>query len=155
ATNTFGTDTRTDDKITSYSSRGPTRGYYLDAAGVKHYDNLIKPDIVAPGNKLIGAISPSSVGKVGSLITTYPLLKTGSTSVSTDQVMYLSGPSASAPVVAGVAAMMLEANPNLTPGLVKAILMYTASPLRGFNTYEQGAGEVNAEGAVRIAGSIY
>ena len=26
-----------------------------DAAGVKHYDNLVKPELVAPGNKLIGA----------------------------------------------------------------------------------------------------
>ena len=154
ATNTFGTDTRTDDKIATYSSRGPTRGYYKDLSGLKHYDNLIKPDIVAPGNKLIGAISPSSVGKSTSLITLLPSLKTGGSSVTTDQVMYLSGTSMATPVVAGVAAMMLEANPNLTPGLVKAILMYTAQPLRGFNTLEQGAGEVNAEGAVRVAGWV-
>src|ERR1051326_3756689 len=60
----------------------------------------------------------------------------------------------STPVVAGIAAMMLEANPNLTPNLVKAILMYTAQPLRNFNTLEQGAGEVNAEGAVRVAGWV-
>src|ERR1041384_7554013 len=152
AANSFGTNLRGDDKIASYSSRGPTRGYYKDASGLKHYDDLIKPDIVAPGNKLIGAISPSSVGKLTSLITLYPSLKTGSTSVTTDQVMYLSGTSAAAPVVAGVAAMMIEANPNLTPGLVKAILMYTAQPIRGFNPPEQGAGEVNAGGAVRIAG---
>ncbi|HYU98505.1 MAG TPA: S8 family serine peptidase, partial [Pyrinomonadaceae bacterium] len=46
ATNSFGTDARSDDAIASYSSRGPTRGYSTDAYGVKHYDNLIKPDLV-------------------------------------------------------------------------------------------------------------
>ena len=42
ATNSFGTDARSDDTIATYSSRGPTRGYSTDASGVKHYDNLIK-----------------------------------------------------------------------------------------------------------------
>src|SRR6185436_17341515 len=41
ASNSFGTNTRTDDKIATYSSRGPTRGYTTDAAGVKQYDNLV------------------------------------------------------------------------------------------------------------------
>src|SRR6185295_13697522 len=49
AANTFGTDVRSDDGVASFSSRGPTRSYWTDAVGVKHYDNLIKPDIVAPG----------------------------------------------------------------------------------------------------------
>ncbi|HEY0657931.1 MAG TPA: S8 family serine peptidase, partial [Pyrinomonadaceae bacterium] len=57
ASNTFGTNTRADDGIASYSSRGPTRSFYQDASGQKHYDNLIKPDLVAPGNKIIHAES--------------------------------------------------------------------------------------------------
>src|SRR5205823_4414372 len=56
ATNTFGTDARNDDGITTYSSRGPTRSFTTNAStGVKTYDNLIKPDLVAPGNKIISA----------------------------------------------------------------------------------------------------
>ena len=51
ASNTFGTDTRSDDAITTYSSRGPTRSYWVDSGGTKHFDNLVKPDLVAPGNK--------------------------------------------------------------------------------------------------------
>src|SRR5262249_15162283 len=44
ASNTFGTDARNDDGVTTYSSRGPTRSYWTDTNGVKHFDNLIKPD---------------------------------------------------------------------------------------------------------------
>src|SRR5690606_38334379 len=57
ASNTFGTDARDDDGVTTYSSRGPTRSYWTDDSGVRHYHHLIKPDIVAPGNWLIGAES--------------------------------------------------------------------------------------------------
>jgi len=55
ASNTYGTDSRADDAVTTYSSRGPTRGYSTEANGLRHYDNLVKPDLVAPGNKLIEA----------------------------------------------------------------------------------------------------
>src|SRR5215216_5627283 len=54
AANTFGTDMRADDGVTTYSSRGPTRSYRT-INGVKYYDNIIKPELVAPGNKLIAA----------------------------------------------------------------------------------------------------
>ena len=53
ATNTFGTDDRSDDAVASFSSRGPTRSFTTDEEGQRHYDNLIKPDLVAPGNKFI------------------------------------------------------------------------------------------------------
>jgi hypothetical protein len=46
---------------------------------------------------------------------------------------------------------MLQANPKLTPNLVKVLLMYTAQSLAGFNQLEQGAGQLNIEGAVRLA----
>jgi hypothetical protein len=64
AVNSFGTDARDDDGITSYSSRGPTRSSTTDASGVKHYDNLLKPDLVAPGNKLIYAEADTELGGV-------------------------------------------------------------------------------------------
>ena len=49
ALNTKGTAQRSDDVITTYSSRGPT-----------WFDGLIKPDLVAPGNKIVGLLAPGS-----------------------------------------------------------------------------------------------
>ncbi len=145
ATNTFGTDDRSDDVIATYSSRGPTRGYYDDGQGVRHYDNLIKPDLVAPGNRLIFAEADGN-----ELVTAHPALHAAGDSANR-RLMYLSGTSVAAPVVAGAVALLLQANPELTPNLIKAILMYTSQPLKGYNMFEQGAGELNVEGAVRLA----
>src|SRR5882724_4030012 len=143
AVNTFGTDARSDDGVTTYSSRGPTRSYWTDWRGTKHYDNLIKPDLVAPGNRLAGAAANNN-----SLLLSNPLL---SVVTGTDKSeMRMSGTSAASPVVAGAAAVLLEANPNLTPNMIKMILMYTAQPLAKFNMLEQGAGELNIEGAMRL-----
>src|SRR5688572_3494244 len=102
ATNSFGTDARNDDAVTSYSSRGPTRSYWTDDKGVKHYDNLIKPDLVAPGNKLVFAASPNSL-----LSTDNPTLDAGLGGGKTkqQQMMYMSGTSVSAPLVAGASAL--------------------------------------------------
>src|SRR5205085_8566646 len=67
------------------------------------------------------------------------------------KMMYMNGTSMATPVAAGAAALLLQANPNLTPNMIKMILMYTAQPLAGFNMFEQGAGEINIEGAIRLA----
>ncbi len=56
-----------------------------------------------------------------------------------------------APVVAGTVALMLQANPQLTPNGVKAILQYTAQEYPGYDALTQGAGFLNAVGAVRLA----
>jgi subtilisin family serine protease len=150
ATNTFGTDARGDDGIATYSSRGPTRGSWLDEAGARHFDNLVKPDLSAPGNKLIYAEADDG-GNPNLLVKQNPQLDTGLADTDNKRLMYMSGTSMATPLVAGAAALMLQANPKLTPNMVKMILMYTAQPLAGFNTLEQGAGQLNVEGAVRLA----
>src|SRR5829696_4592519 len=124
ASNTFGSDERGDDVVASFSSRGPTRSFTTDDDGVKHYDNLIKPDVVAPGNKLIEAQSRDNY-----LIRQTPSLDAGNSGSDQRKMMYLSGTSMATPTAAGTAALMLQANPSLTPNLVKLLLMYTAQPL--------------------------
>ncbi len=146
AVNTFGTNARNDDQIASFSSRGPTRSFWMDDAGVRHFDNLIKPDLSAPGNKIIAAASPNNL-----LLTNNPSLDAGVSNQSTKRQMYMSGTSMATPVVAGAAALLKQANPSLTPNLIKMALMYTAQPLAGFNNLEQGSGALNLEGAMRLA----
>lgn len=149
ASNTFGTDLRQDDSVATYSSRGPTRSYSTDASGVRHFDNILKPDLVAPGNRLISANAERN-----SLVANNPQLDAHVSISDSRNMMFLSGTSMAAPVVAGAAALLLQANPKLTPNLIKAILQYTAQPLDGFNEFEQGAGQLNIEGAVRLAKAI-
>jgi serine protease AprX len=146
AANTFGTDARNDDVVATYSSRGPTRSFWTDAFGARHYDNLIKPDLVAPGNKIIDAQSAGNM-----LVSQNPTLDANVSGSAAREQMYLSGTSMATPVASGAAALLLQANPSLTPNLVKALLMYTAQQLPGYNTFEQGAGELNLEGAMRLA----
>ncbi|HLM55521.1 MAG TPA: S8 family serine peptidase [Pyrinomonadaceae bacterium] len=146
ASNTFGTDARNDDTVATYSSRGPTRGFYTDSFGARHYDNLVKPDLVAPGNRLVDPQSPGNA-----LVAQNPSLDANVSGSTAREQMFLSGTSMATPAVAGAAALLLQANPRLTPNMVKMILMYTAQPLAGFNQFEQGAGQLNLEGAMRLA----
>src|SRR5262245_14866585 len=146
AVDTKGTDNRADDSIATFSSRGPTRSYSTDEYGVRHYDNLVKPEICAPGNKTVFAESPNNL-----LLTQNPTLDANVSLDPTRKQMRLSGTSMAAPLVAGTAALMFEANPSLTPSLMKSLLMYTAQQLPSFNMFEQGAGELNIDGAVRLA----
>ena len=122
-------------------SRGPT---WIDA--------YQKPDVVAPGSHLVSDASPK-----GALLRTYP---NGIVKTNGKQFLKLSGTSMAAPIVSGIVAAMLEANrathhdAPLTPNAVKAILQYTAIPLPGYDELTQGAGAVNAAGAIALAEAI-
>ncbi len=131
-----GTTDRFDDKIGNYSSRGPTA-----------HDFLAKPDIVAPGTGTVSLADPASTF----YLTKAPYLVNGSRAPGYKPYLALTGTSMASPVVAGTVALMLQANPSLTPNAVKAILQYTSNPLSGVNYLTQGAGVVNAYGAVRLA----
>ncbi len=64
---------------------------------------------------------------------------------------HVDGTSFAAPITASVIAQMLEANPNLTPAIVKNILISTASRLANFRAIRQGFGVLNAKSAVEEA----
>jgi serine protease AprX len=102
-----GSDSRTDDTLTSYSSKGPTA-----------IDQVAKPDLVAPGNLMVArTVFPST------LTTVYPA---NAMLMMSKQYLKLSGTSMAAPAVAGTAAMMIQKDSTLTPDQVKARLMKTA-----------------------------
>jgi len=64
---------------------------------------------------------------------------------------HVDGTSFAAPIVAGVAAQMLEANPKLTPQQVKGLLIRTARRLPHVDVDRQGWGVVDARTAVAAA----
>ena len=62
-------------------------------------------------------------------------------------------------VVSGTVALILQANHALTPNAVKAILQFTALPVRDdqgarYDVLTQGTGSVNAAGAIEVAAHI-
>ena len=106
------------DKVADFSSRGPTS------------DGRIKPDILLPGVSII-----SSRAKDTSL----------GNSVG-DNYAELSGTSMATPHASGIAALVLQTRPELTPAQLKALLMETAVDL-GLSPNDQGTGRADAYAA--------
>jgi serine protease AprX len=127
-----GTATTADDAIASWSSVGPTP-----------VDGLAKPDLVAPGRKVVSLRAPGStldreladrvVAGLDPLVPAY---------------FRLSGTSMAAPIVTGVVALMLERSPALTPAQVKARLKSTATALPYGSLETTGSGLVSAVAAL-------
>jgi serine protease AprX len=132
----MGTTIRDDDTVARYSSRGPTA---IDAAA--------KPDVLAP------SVGIESLAVPGSTLYQWgtPYLLSGTVADPELPYLSLSGTSMAAPVVAGTAALMLQANPQLTPNEVKAIVQYTAEVNAYADPLTQGAGFLNTKGAVQLA----
>jgi serine protease AprX len=131
-----GTVFRFDDTVARYSSRGPTA-----------FDYAAKPDLVAPGTGTVSLSDPTSTF----FVTKNQYLVSGTRLTAYKPYLSLSGTSMAAPVVAGTVALMMQANPNLTPNAVKAILQYTAEKRSGYDALTQGAGFLNTHGAVELA----
>jgi serine protease AprX len=64
---------------------------------------------------------------------------------------HVDGTSFAAPIVSSIVAQMIEANPRLTPGAIKNILISTADRIAGAPAIRQGFGVVNARRAVELA----
>ena len=118
--------TGTDGNVTQLSSRGPTK------------DGRPKPDAVAPGERLIAPRTKgTSIGRVVD-----------------DNYTSLTGSSIAEAYVTGLVALMLEAEPALTPAEVKDILQKSAVKL-GQDVNTQGAGRVDALAALAATRRLY
>jgi serine protease AprX len=123
-----GTPDPSDDEVPYFSARGPT------------LDGNSKPDILAPGRKIISLYAPTSY-----LDGALP----GRRMLSRLSRPYfrLTGTSMAAPVVSGVVALLLQKRPNLKPDQVKSILTDTARSVSG-SSHTVGAGVVDAYAAL-------
>ena len=130
---------RADDTVAPFSSHGPTS-----------VDRAMKPDLVAPG---VGIESLAAAGST--IYNANPRARLeGTIDTATPPYMSMTGTSMAAPVVAGTIALMLQANPDLTPNLVKGILQYTSEYRARVSLAAQGAGFLNARGAVLLASAL-
>ena len=128
--------TTLDDKVTSFSSAGPT------------YEGFVKPDIVAPGGHVSGLMAFDS-----QIVVEHPEFHDGG------RYFEMSGTSQAAAVVSGVVALMLYEEPMLTPDEVKCRLVSSARVARtsndglAYSVFQQGAGVVNAANALSSTAS--
>jgi minor extracellular serine protease Vpr len=104
----------------------------FSSGGPRWGDLALKPELAAPGVDIVSAASGSS-----------------------GDVAWFSGTSMATPVVAGVAALVKQANPTWTPALIKSALINTAKSV-GSNVLLRsvGAGRVNALNAVKAKVTI-
>lgn len=127
--------------LASFSSHGP------------RYDGVMKPDIAAPGVSICSAISSFTDAN-------YTTISSLTFNNKTYDYAKFSGTSMSGPVVAGVCALILEANPWLTAAQVKQLIKETARtdnftgviPALGSPLW--GMGKLNAYAAVEEALSL-
>ena len=132
-------------KLADFSSRGVKGkgGEVMVGNEIFHWED--RPTITGPGVDIIStraSLSSLSALSIGD----------DSEVMAPNHVPYytsMSGTSMSAPHVAGIVALMLEANPNLSWREVKAILQETATNMPGRETWEAGAGYANAYAAVK------
>jgi serine protease AprX len=139
ATDTKQTPSTGDDTVAAYSSIGPTL-----------WDEYAKPDLVAPGNRLISLRVPGSYIDTAFPENLVPVsaYEAGAPDDDAPSYLMLSGTSTSAPVGAGVAALMIGKDPRLTPDDVKVRMMAGADALPGVSRFQQGAGLLDAAGAL-------
>ncbi len=97
---------RTNDAIAPFTARGVTP------------DGFTKPEIMAPGKDIISILAASSTWE-----------NENPERVVDSEYFRISGTSMAAPMVSGAAALLLQAEPNLTPDQVKYRLMQTGSQI--------------------------
>ena len=135
AIDTKATVDRSDDEVAPYSSRGPTR-----------FDFAVKPDVVAPGNKMVSLEAQNSY-----LATHSPQWHIAGN--GKNAYFRLSGTSMSAPVVTGGVALLLDASPSLNPSQIKVALQMGARWMPRAGLVAAGAGSVDFVESMKLAQS--
>jgi len=117
-----------DDVLPDFTSRGPTLA-----------DGIAKPDVSTPGAHIVSLRAPGS-----QIDTLFPYYVDG-------QYRRGSGTSMAAGVASGVAALVLSANPTMTPDRLKYALVHTTQPTVSTDPNAVGAGLLDAYAATYAA----
>jgi serine protease AprX len=139
--------------LANFSSTGiPKEERLADSDTNNDYD---APTIVAPGT---GREFDTDASKFSARIVSTRSLSNVVANGATDDVeippqflpfyTQIEGTSMATPHAAGIVALMLSADINLTPDEIKQILRQTATPMPGYEEFQIGSGYVNAFAAV-------
>jgi serine protease AprX len=139
--------------LADFSSRGVRRDIRLSNEDPN--DDFNAPTITAPGT---GRIYETNAGKFTSaVVSTRSTVNLTANGLDADADLppahipfytQISGTSMATPYISGVVALMLDADPTLSPDEIREILTSTASKMPGREEWEVGAGFVNAHAAV-------
>jgi subtilisin family serine protease len=118
-------------EISTFSSSGPLRNGNPATS---------KPDIAAPGDKVVSAMASGSNAS-GDSVEGAP-----------EDFVAFQGTSMSSPMVAGAIALMLQAKPSLTPAEIKSALQRSAVTTGSSERW--GAGKMNLSAALRLFDAV-
>lgn len=133
-------------QLADFSSRGVKgKGGSVEVDG-ETWNWEDRPTVTAPGKDIISTRVISPVASLGAPadVEMIPL-------AYIPFYTTMSGTSMAAPHVAGIVALMLDANPSLSPLEVKQIIEQSATNMPGYEIWETGSGYVNAYEAVNSA----
>lgn len=121
--------------IARFSSRGPVTW----AGGI-----IFKPDVVAPGVHICAATDR--------LVDDHGIDIADQLRCIDNRHVSISGTSMATPHVSGIAALIKEKYPNITPEDLKSVIRSTTDDLgQGYSINDQGLGMVNAKSAINIS----
>ena len=103
----------------------------------------MKPDVVAPGNKIVSLEAAGSY-----LAANYPTLHVAGS--GTNAYALMSGTSMAAAMVSGGAALLLESAPTMTPRHLKVTLQMTTSVMTSAGMMASGTGSANFHAARKL-----
>jgi serine protease AprX len=145
-----------DGMLADFSSRGLPREDRL--SDNNPFNDNEAPTLTAPGTGRYFESSLARYGFTSAIVSVRAAGNFGASSGLTDDAelpagmlpfyTQISGTSMATPFAAGVAALMLDVDPTLTPDDIKQIMTETATRMPGYQDYEVGAGYINAYAAV-------
>lgn len=110
----------------------------FSARGPGPVPDILKPDVTAPGVNVLAGLSPDAVNRAPD-----------------ETYGYLSGTSMATPHVSGVAALIMQANPDWSPAAIRSALMTTArlsvtqaNGTTDANPFDFGAGHIVPNAAI-------
>ena len=122
--------------MADFSSRGP------DPVA----EDIIKPDVTAPGVNILAGASPVHYGEA----------------VQGELFQSISGTSMSSPHVAGLFALLKQAHPNWSPAAAKSAIMTTSyqdvmkeDGVTRADPFDMGAGHIDPSGRAHAQGSVF